>query len=708
VSNSDVITAPGKTCWKSVRAERIGFIIDGEAYFGAARECLLRAERTAYLLAWDFHSEVLLRRPEPDDGYPAAIGPFLEALLESKPDLDIYILLWDYSLVYLAEREWRIASKWLRRPHPRLHFRYDDQLPKSASHHQKILVVDDTLAFCGGLDFSVWRWDTTEHRPSDPRRRDPSGKSYAPYHDLGIAVDGPAARALAELFRERWRNATGTDLPALEEAKRPGHWPDGLEPSLRDTDVGIARSSAVDPESPVREVEALHLAAIRSARRFLFFENQYFSSTRIAEALIERLREDDGPEIVMILTPDTGGWMEEGTMGLMRDRLLERIGQADADGRFRAYSPQVSDEDGGKVQVYVHAKLFIADDRIIKIGSSNLSNRSMRVDTECDLFVECAEPDTSLTAFRQRIIAMHLGIETSEYGDSEKAEGSLITGIEAAPRRGGHSLERVKGGCGSEAQRQLADSRLLDPDEPIDPGFWIRKRLPKDSGPSIVKRALGLGALIAAAILVGLAFEYGWGPLPQGTGALELIDSVRHSPWAPLAAVAFFLFGATLGVPLNLIVVGATLLLGPWLALGCGLAGSLAGAAAGFALGRYFGKPVLQHLSPEKIELLDRKLAERGILPVAFVRLFPVAPFAVINIVAGSSRLPFRPYALGTLLGMLPGMSAVVFITHEAGAAVRQPDPATVALLAVATAVVAAAFVFLYRTLGKRPRKKNS
>src|SRR5205823_4901455 len=86
----------------------------------------------------------------------------------------------------------------------RVHFRLDNMLPVGASHHQKIIVVDDALAFSGGLDLTIRRWDTSRHAVNDPNRCDPAGQSYRPFHDVQMMVDGDAARVLAELARERW------------------------------------------------------------------------------------------------------------------------------------------------------------------------------------------------------------------------------------------------------------------------------------------------------------------------------------------------------------------------------------------------------------------------------------------------------------------------------------------------------------------------
>ena len=82
-----------------------------------------------------------------------------------------------------------------------------------ACHHQKVIVIDDEMAFCGGGDIAPDRWDTCEHEDDDPRRQKTAGKDYESRHETMSAVDGDAARALGVLFRMRWERCLGEVLP---------------------------------------------------------------------------------------------------------------------------------------------------------------------------------------------------------------------------------------------------------------------------------------------------------------------------------------------------------------------------------------------------------------------------------------------------------------------------------------------------------------
>src|SRR5690606_34502287 len=105
----------------------------------------------------------------------------------------------------------------------RIHFALDSAHPPGASHHQKLVVIDDQVAFLGGLDLTVHRWDTPEHRDGDPRRVLPDGTPYPPFHDIQVAVEGDAAAAIGELVRARWQRATGERRRAPQVATSP--WP---------------------------------------------------------------------------------------------------------------------------------------------------------------------------------------------------------------------------------------------------------------------------------------------------------------------------------------------------------------------------------------------------------------------------------------------------------------------------------------------------
>ncbi len=363
----------GTNCWRVARTNRAAFIIDGEHYFRAVYEAIRNARHVIFIVGWDVHSEIRLTRDEQSSS-PETLRPLLDAVARNQPDLDIYILSWDFAMIYAMEREFFPQYKLRWKSHDRVHFCLDGEHPIGASQHQKVVVVDDRVAFSGGLDLSKWRWDTSEHRVEEQRRTDPSGDAYPPFHDVQMAVDGEAARALGELARDRWRSAAGAEPKKRSEALDSDPWPSSIEPTLTQVDVAIARTlPTYGGREEVREVERLYVDAIAAARRFIYIENQYLSSHLIGEKLANRLREPEGPEVIVVAPEETGGWLEQHTMDVLRARLLQELREADEHDRLRVYVAQLSKKP--LVSLMIHAKVMIVDDIFVRVASSNLSNR---------------------------------------------------------------------------------------------------------------------------------------------------------------------------------------------------------------------------------------------------------------------------------------------------------------------------------------------
>src|SRR5262245_11395083 len=189
---------PGTNCWDIARANRISLIVDGEAYFKAFAQAALRAERTIDIVGWDFHSRTRLHHGI--ERVPEHLGDFLNFLVKRRRRLEVRILTWDYPVVFAKGRELSPIYGLGWRPKRRVRLRYDDHYPIGASQHQKVVVIDGRVAFCGGLDLTLSRWDTTEHCPNEQRRINEGCKdAYAPFHDTVMAMDGDAAGLLDAL-----------------------------------------------------------------------------------------------------------------------------------------------------------------------------------------------------------------------------------------------------------------------------------------------------------------------------------------------------------------------------------------------------------------------------------------------------------------------------------------------------------------------------
>ncbi|MEE2058730.1 phospholipase D-like domain-containing protein [Rhodococcus artemisiae] len=470
------VLVPGKTCWRTDHADRLSFIVDAADYFRHAKSAMLQARERIMLIGWDFDTRIKF---EPEgrtlDG-PNRLGAFLKWLPEQNPDLDIHLLKWNIGALTAIGRGMTpvFVLDWLS--DPRVHFEIDGAHPIGAAHHQKIIVIDDAIAFCGGIDMTVDRWDTSDHPDRSRYRREPSGRRYGPWHDVTTAVDGEAARALGEQARARWKSATGADLDPV--GPREAIWPDGLAPTVTDIDVSIARTlPEYDGREGVHEIEALYLAVIENARHSLYLESQYLASRALAEALAARLREDGGPEIVLVIPRNADGWLEQKAMDGARRSLLHMLWHADVHSRFEAYYPVTQAGE----PIYVHAKVVVMDDTVVRIGSSNLNNRSMGFDTECDLALESTrvgDPVSRAAAeLRSRLLAEHLDVDVEAFDRAVDDEGSFLAAIERL-RGSGRSLRPFEPGTVGKEDSPLAENALMDPERaPMSAARRIRQVL---------------------------------------------------------------------------------------------------------------------------------------------------------------------------------------------------------------------------------------
>lgn len=503
------VLRPGETCWRIAHADRVAVIIDAAAYYSHLKAAILRARHSILLIGWDFDPRVELERGDSIAAdAPNRIGHLLDHVIGRNSGLRVYVLRWDLAFLKMPFRGTTpfFLLEWLAER--RLHFHLDRHHPPGSCHHQKIVAIDDSIAFCGGIDVTGGRWDTPAHMDSDARRTHSRGSPRVPWHDVTTAVDGAAARAIGELARDRWFFANGW----RPEPTPPGIdcWPDGLLAAFQNVDVGIARTQPAHGSQPaVREIETLYLAAIASAHRSIYLESQYFSAHRICEALERRLTEPDGPEVVVINPERAQGWLEEKAMGTARAFLLGRLRNADRFGRLRFCTPVTAE---GK-DIYVHAKVLVVDDKLSRFGSSNINKRSMGLDTECDLALEVGpeSPNSpqvrgAIANVRDTLLAEHLGVTLERFEYAWRAAGGSLVGVlDALIGASDTTLVPFELPLLSAAERRLAETHVLDPHRP-EPMARTFLRTIQLAAP---RRATG--ALMLAATFAGIiAWRLRW------------------------------------------------------------------------------------------------------------------------------------------------------------------------------------------------------
>lgn len=326
------------------------------------------------------------------------------------------------------------------------------------------------------------------------------------------------------------------------------------------------------------------------------------------------------------------------------------------------------------------------DDRWLTIGSANLANRSMGLDTECNLVIEAVDERqrAAIRRARDTLLAEHLEVEPAAVRDSIATQGSLLAAIEAL----GHERSRLEALPPAQAN-PLAElglpTDLADPPEPLTLSYMDAQLLPQRRRPHMRSLMLRVGLLLL--VLIGIAAAVHLDLVPAAEFAQWLLDHAqanRTSPIGGAAVLLAFVVGSLLFVPVTLLIALTATAFGALVGFGYALTGSIAAACATFLLGRLLGQELIQRVGGRYVARINRRLARRGTLAMAVVRMVPVAPFTLVNLAAGATEIRWRDFVLGTILGMLPGVALMTLVGDRLGAWLRQPDPLTLAMVGAA------------------------
>ena len=678
------ILSPNANVWRIERANRFSVLIDGASFFGAVRQAALLARRSIIIMGWDLDSRTRLvdASGQTKDAYPAELAAFLSALVTERSNLNVYLLLWDYSLLYAAEREsFPLFSLQWRTP-PRVHFSLDNQVPLGASQHQKIVVIDGQVAFSGGLDLTGRRWDTPEHAVDNPFRIDPGGKPYRPFHDVQAMVDGDAARALYDIARQRWRCVTFEELPNADAGSDA--WPKVVQPDFQNVQVGLARTQpAMGACKEQREVEALFLDSIDTAERALYIENQFFTSVPIAERIARRMQGRQALETLLIGPQNHESWIEARTMRNGRIRFLGTLLDAGVGDRVRLVYPQVENA-GTSTDTMMHSKVMIIDDRFLRIGSANLNNRSMGTDTECDLAIEATteQERARILDIRHRLLADHCGVPAAEVA-RHFAEGRGLIRASYELMGAGHSLRDVDDGEPDPAEMARYVEGVADPERPIAADAFAAMELTGHTP----RLTIGKLAKLGGALLLVLALTLAWhfttlSNLLQPSALDAMMSKLATSPLAPLYVIGAYLLGGLVAFPLVVLIAATAAAFGPVEGFIYALGGSVASAVLTYGIGAWVGRQPLRSLLGPRLNRIRNVFVRRGVLAIAAIRLVPVAPFTVVNLVAGASSVRLVDYVVGTVLGLLPGLLLMSALGYQIYRFLIAPTAADLALLA--------------------------
>ena len=236
-----------------------------------------------------------------------------------------------------------------------------------------------------------------------------------------------------------------------------------------------------------------------------------------------------------------------------------------------------------------------------------------------------------------------------------------------------------------------------------------RSRMTQDTGPtSLSRRRKALIAGLLAIVVVGtLAALWRLTPLSDYAEPERLADTLSElvkSPWAPLTVLAIYLVGNAVLFPTLVLNMTMILTLGAGWGFAYALYGSMVAGVAGYALGRLFGRKPLERLGIRRLERTIELLKKSGVVGLAVLRLVPISPYPIINLVLGAAGIGFFTYTLGTLIGLLPSLIAMTAVGHQIRALVQDPDPMQITLLVVVSVACIAGLWGIQRLARRKMR----
>ena len=692
MSASASIFQQGENCWVSSKASYAAPLIDCANYYKALHSSIVKAKHSIFIVGWDIDSRIRLIRGEDEANSeaPSVISELLAWKAEQNPELKIYLLRWDSSLAFFAQREMWAKEVWDENTPDNVETVLDDTIPMGGSQHQKIVIIDDEVVYSGGMDVSTNRWDTRDH-PVEAEERDGPDGEYGPLHDVQAVYSGPLVKEFAELVRWRWlRVAESNPINFREDAKIkledgiPDAWPDDYEPWFENVDCALARTIPfMDEVEPVQEVRNMLLDLINQAERVIYIENQFTSRQEIAEALNKRLKTCPDLNVIVVSSYEPKGRFECEAFWASRIEFKKILFKdIDPDRVIMTYS-SITDEQGRSAYKRIHSKVMTIDEKYLVIGSSNLSNRSMTLDTEIDTVYYGNDEHNSAQIARVRddLLAEHSGRDveaTAVLLKKDNPARALMTGQLAH----GYVLTQVNDEIFTDPSSDNLFRSLSDPEEPLI-------AMPTMDGSSMPVRnprrrtiMVGLGVLIIA-ILGGLMF---WAsqaiPWLSADSINAFLEESRGTYFALPTVLLVYLVGGILFFPVTVLSIAVAAVFGPIWGPIYGILGALLSSATMFGVGKLLGNAGLKKIGGPKVDAVDQKLKSSGIVGVAAIRMLPIAPFSLVNLVAGISSIGLFQFLMGTFLGMFPPMIAKGLVGDSITQIFRNPSPETISYLA--------------------------
>lgn len=694
------IFQPGQNCWVKSSADFSTPLIDCANYYKALHSAIVKASHSIFIVGWDIDSRIRLLRGEDEkkSEAPSVISELLEWKAKRNPNINIYLLRWDSSLAFFSQREMWAKEVWDENTPENVQAELDDSIPLGGSQHQKVVVIDDEVVFSGGMDVSTNRWDTRDHPVISSDRLGPDGE-YGPLHDVQMVSSGPVVEDFAKLARWRWQRVANTPPVDLREKSvnsnnnaLPNTWPDDFPPMFKNVECALARTIPfMDDVKPAQEVRHMLLDLINEAESFIYIENQFTARIEIAEALNKQLKLKPDLSVIIVSSFEPKGKFECEAFWATRREFKAVVEEGIDSQRVKLTYSSIQDMQGRTAYKRIHSKVMTIDDKYLVIGSSNLSNRSMTLDTEIDtvLFGNSSDNKAMIAQVRDDLLAEHTGRTLKDVAAllAEHTASSAKQGPVEALMHGqlahGYVLTEVRDEIFTQTPTDNMYRALSDPEEPLISlptlgGDVIPARNPRR------RSIMMLIALVFVSIFAGLLF---WASQSiewlSSESISAFLEKSRGTYFALPTVLLVYVVGGLLFFPVTVLSLAVAAIFGPVWGPVYGIMGALLSSAILFAIGKVAGNSGLRKMGGPKVATIDDKLKRSGIVGVAAIRMLPVAPFSLVNLVAGISSIGIVQFLVGTFLGMFPPMIAKGLVGDSIAQIWQNPSVATISYLAI-------------------------
>jgi phosphatidylserine/phosphatidylglycerophosphate/cardiolipin synthase-like enzyme len=407
-------------------------LVHGAAYFGELLAAVALMGRGDLLMFTDWRGD----RDQRLGGEGSEIGVVLAAA--ARRGVDVRGLLWrsHFDQFQFNSKENRRFGAVIEEAGGQCLL--DMRVRPLGSHHQKLIVLRHTedpqrdVAYIGGIDLCHGRRDDREHR-GDPQAEELAAVygPRPPWHDIQVAVQGPAVGDAEVVFRERWEDAAPL-------SRNPVHF---VSAHLRRQDTTALRLPVQAPDPSPRGSQAVQILltypnrhpgypfapkgersiarayqkALARAQSLVYVEDQYLWSRQVATVFASALSRAPALRLIVVipLFPDQDGRMSMPPNLLGREPALRLLKAAGGD-RCAIYGL----ENAEGTPIYVHAKACIVDDTWACVGSDNANRRSWTHDSE----LSCAVLDSEAAGMGGWAHALRVELATEHVGDSISPE----------------------------------------------------------------------------------------------------------------------------------------------------------------------------------------------------------------------------------------------------------------------------------------------